>query len=86
MAVLSFSPEHEAGATIVKGGKIVAAINEERLTRVKNQDGFPEKSLKAVFEIAKMSPDEIEHVVIPEMSKLTDLLKNVIPLFPFTVF
>lgn len=86
MAVLSFSQEHEAGATIVKGGKIVAAINEERLTRVKNQDGFPEKSLKAVFEIAKMSPDEIEHVVIPEISKLTDLLKNVIPLFPFTLF
>ena len=40
MAVLSFSQEHEAGATIVENGKILAAINEERLTRVKNQDGF----------------------------------------------
>lgn len=86
MAVLSFSQEHEAGTTIVKDGKIIAAINEERLTRVKNQDGFPEKSLKTVFEIAKISPDDIEHVVIPEISKLKDLLKNVIPLYPFTVF
>lgn len=86
MAVLSFSQEHEAGATIVKDGKILAAINEERLTRVKNQDGFPEKSLKAVFEIANLKSDEIKHVIIPEMSKATDFFRNVIPLYPINLF
>jgi len=86
MAVLSFSQEHEAGATIVKDGKILAAINEERLTRVKNQDGFPEKSLEAVFRIANLKPDDIEHVIIPEISKATDFFKNVIPLYPINLF
>lgn len=86
MAVLSFSSEHEAGASIVKHGKIIAAVNEERYSRVKNQDGFPEKALKAVLEIAKISPGEIEQVIIPEISKLKDLLKNVLPLYPLNVF
>lgn len=86
MAVLSFSQEHEAGVSIVKNGKIIAAVNEERFTRVKNQDGFPEKSLKAVFEIANMTPADVKQVVIPEISKLTDLVKNVIPKYPINVF
>jgi len=52
MAVLSFSSEHEAGASIVKNGKILAAVNEERYSRVKNQDGFPDPSIDAVLKIA----------------------------------
>ncbi|MCI0515558.1 carbamoyltransferase [candidate division KSB1 bacterium] len=86
MTVLSFSQEHEAGATLIKDGKILAAINEERLTRVKNQDGFPEKSLKAVFEISGLKPEDVDQVIIPEISKLRDIFFRVIPLFPLTVF
>jgi len=85
MAVLSFSQEHEAGAAIIKNGKIVAAINEERLTRVKNQDGFPYLSIPAVLRLAGMTHNDIEHVVIPEISKLRDILTN-LPKFPLEVF
>ncbi|MBN2030691.1 carbamoyltransferase [bacterium] len=86
MAVLSFSQEHEAGVTIVQNGKIVAAINEERLTRVKNQAGFPEKSLLEALQIASMKSEDIDIVVIPEISKLKDFLFNVIPRYPLNVF
>ena len=86
MVVLSFSQEHEAGVTIVQDGKIMAAINEERLTRVKNQDGFPEKSLKEALKIAHLGAKDIDIVVIPEISKGRDILLNVIPRYPMNVF
>ena len=86
MAILSFSQEHEAGVTIVQNGKIVAAINEERLTRVKNQNGFPEKSIKEALEIVHMKSEDIDVVVIPEISKAKDILFNVIPRYPLNVF
>ncbi len=87
MVVLSFSQEHEAGVTIVRKGEIVAAINEERLTRVKNQDGFPEKSLNEALRIAQMEPEDIDIVVIPEISKFKDVLFNVISRsnFPYSL-
>jgi len=86
MAVLSFSNEHEAGASIVINGKIVAAINEERLTRVKNQGGFPEQSIKEVLRLAKLKPEEITEVIIPEISKVKDLFSNVIRQYPKNLF
>jgi len=86
MAVLSFSNEHEAGASIVINGKIVAAINEERLSRVKNQDGFPEKSLHEVLRLANLEPWDITEIIIPEISKVNDLFSNVIRQYPKSLF
>jgi len=86
MAVLSFSNEHEAGASIVINGKIVAAINEERLSRVKNQDGFPEKSLHEVLRLANLEPWDITEIIIPEISKVNDLFSYVIRQYPKSLF
>ncbi|MEE4311951.1 MAG: carbamoyltransferase C-terminal domain-containing protein [candidate division KSB1 bacterium] len=86
MAVLSFSSEHEAGATIVHDGKVLAAVNEERFSRVKNQDGFPHRSIESVLKIAGLSAADIEHVIIPEISKLEDFFKNVILKYPTSLF
>jgi len=86
MATLSFSNEHEAGAAIIKDGKIISAINEERLTRVKNQGGFPQKSIDEVLRLAKLKPGDIEYVIIPEISKWRDLFMNVLRHFPTNVF
>ena len=86
MAVLSYSNEHEAGAAIIKNGKIVSAINEERLSRVKNQDGFPEKAIQFVLDASETTPDQVEHVIIPEISKIKDIFSNVIVKYPLYVF
>src|SRR5688572_4755352 len=86
MATLSFSNEHEAGAAIIKDGKIISAINEERLTRVKNQGGFPQKSIDEVLRLAKLKPEDIEYVIIPEISKWRDLFVNVFRHYPANLF
>lgn len=86
MAILSYSNEHEAGAAVVKNGKILSAINEERLSRVKNQDGFPQKSIEYVLNASKIKPEDVEHVIVPEINKVADLFTNVIWKYPFFVF
>jgi len=86
MAVLSYSNEHEAGAAVVKDGKIITAINEERLSRVKNQDGFPHRSIDYVLQAANLKDEDIECVIIPEISKVRDLFTNVIWKYPANVF
>ncbi len=46
MIILGISEEGESGVSIVENGKLIYSINEERLTRIKLQRGFPEKSLE----------------------------------------
>jgi carbamoyltransferase len=85
MCILSFSQEHDAGAAIIENGKILAAINEERLTRVKSQDGFPFLSIQEVLRLSGKNSDDVKHIIIPEISKFVDVVKNVCR-FPFTAF
>jgi predicted NodU family carbamoyl transferase len=42
MNILGISLQHDAGAAIIGDGRIIAAINEERLNRQKLYWGWPE--------------------------------------------
>ncbi|MCG3155214.1 MAG: Decarbamoylnovobiocin carbamoyltransferase [bacterium] len=86
MAVLSITQGHDTGAVIVKDGRMLAAISEERLSRIKMDTQFPTRSMQAVMEIAGVPPEEIKHVVIPELRKGEDIFKNLFPKYPQSVF
>ena len=45
MNIVAVNDGHNASAVLMTGGRIVGALQEERLTRVKNQSGFPERAL-----------------------------------------
>lgn len=68
MKILGISCEHDAGASIVIDGKIIGAINEERFSRKKLYKGFPELSIKAVCEIANLSPRDIDLIAISTLN------------------
>ncbi|MFQ5636731.1 MAG: carbamoyltransferase [bacterium] len=85
MCILSFSQEHDAGAAIIENGRILAAINEERLTRVKGQAGFPYQSIAEVLRLSGKTPQDVMHVVVPEINKFVDVTKNLTK-YPFTAF
>jgi len=51
---------HDTGATLTRDGKILAAVNEERLSRVKKDGSFPFKSIDTVLNITKVGIDEID--------------------------
>lgn len=64
MKILGIQDSHDAGAAIVDEGKIVSAINEERLNRMKMCWGFPKRSIAKVLELTKLEPKDIDLVAI----------------------
>ena len=46
---IGISEEHEAGVALVENGQLIFAINEERLTRKKLQDGWPSLAIQQLL-------------------------------------
>ena len=46
MYILGISDSHESHACILKDGKLISCIAEERLNRVKGFVGYPKRLLK----------------------------------------
>jgi carbamoyltransferase len=55
---------HDSTACIVKDGKLVAAIEEERLNRDKHTQAFPLLAIKRCLDIAGLSYSDIDHIAI----------------------
>ena len=62
--VLGVSDSHDAGVALVRDGEILAAINEERLTRRKMFAGMPSRSLADVWSVAGIDPSEVTRVAV----------------------
>ncbi len=60
--ILGISFTSTAEAAIVKNGKVVCAIAEERLNRIKNWFGIPKLSVEWVLKEAGLSTDDIDFV------------------------
>ena len=54
---------HDSAAAVVVDGKLVAAAQEERFTRVKHTEVFPINAVKFCLEEAGLSIDELDAVV-----------------------
>jgi carbamoyltransferase len=53
---------HDAAAALVIDGHIVAAAQEERFTRKKHDDRFPENAVRYCLEEANLRPEDLDHV------------------------
>jgi len=62
MKILGIIGDVNAGAALIEDGKILAAINEERINRMKLSNGFPVESIREVLRITNTKPEEIERV------------------------
>jgi carbamoyltransferase len=62
--VLGIADNHDAGATLVVDGRVVAAVSEERLDRVKNSGAFPARAIDAVLRLGGVRPDEVECIAL----------------------
>ena len=54
---------HDSGSALIKEGEIVAAAQEERFSRIKNDSGFPAKAINYCLEEAQINMDEVSAVV-----------------------
>lgn len=57
---------HDSAAAIIKDGKIIAATQEERFTRVKHDLSFPHNSIKYCLKTVDKDLHEIDYVVFYE--------------------
>ena len=57
---------HDSAAAIIVDGKLVAASQEERFTRKKNDADFPEQALQFCLEEAGLKIEDIDYLVFYE--------------------
>jgi predicted NodU family carbamoyl transferase len=65
MYILGINAYHgDAAAALIKDGRIVAAVEEERFNRIKHCAGFPTESVKYCLRVAGIEIDAVDHVGI----------------------
>ena len=81
---------HDSAATIIIDGKIIAAAQEERFTRVKHDSGYPFNAVNFVLDYAKIKLSDIDSIIFYEKPflKFERLLETYVAFAPkgFTQF
>jgi len=57
---------HDSAACILKDGKLIAAAQEERFTRIKNDAAFPENAIRFCLEFCGITLTQVQHIVFYE--------------------
>lgn len=84
MIVLGISDSITSGAAIIAGGRVLTAVNEERLLRKKMAMGFPAYSIDEVIKVSNLKINDIDHVAVatnnlfwrPEAVKFEDYFRK----------
>jgi carbamoyltransferase len=76
---------HDSAAALVVDGRIVAAAQEERFTRIKHDHGFPAKAIEYCLREGGLDPSSLDHVVFYEkpLLKFERLLETYLATAPF---
>jgi carbamoyltransferase len=80
MNILGIWDGHDAGAALLVEGALVAAVNEERLTRRKLEIGFPTRSIETCLSMASLRPGQIDAVA----ASTSDVAKTLGRFAPWT--
>jgi len=88
MYILGLNAFHgDSSAAIFKDGKLIAAIEEERLRRIKHWAGFPSEAIKFCLDECNITIAEVDHITISKnpkinfLKKLIFILKNQTSIF-----
>jgi len=66
MIILGINAYHaNASAAIIVDGRLVAAVEEERLNRVKYAAGLPVKAIQYCLDAAGVKLSEVDHIAVP---------------------
>jgi len=75
---------HDSAAALVVDGRIVAAAQEERFTRVKHDHRFPTHAIRACLDRAGLEPEELDYVAFYDkpLTKFDRLLETYLSFAP----
>ena len=76
---------HDSAATLLVDGEIIAAVQEERFTRIKHDDAFPVEAIKFILKKSDLNLNDIDHIVFYEKPflKFERLLETYLSFAPF---
>ena len=57
---------HDSAAAYIKDGEIICAVQEERFTRAKHDNSFPQNSINYILKSNKLSLNDIDYFVFYE--------------------
>jgi len=75
---------HDAAATLLKDGRVIAAAEEERFSRIKHDFDFPQNAINFCLDYAGISSKELDYVVFYEKTfdKFERILMTSFQTFP----
>ena len=76
MLVLGINDGHNSGAALIEDGRVAAAISEERLKNIKNYSGVPGLTIKKVFDISGLLPQDVDVIAIVSLNRTYAPLKE----------
>ena len=53
---------HDSGVALIKDEEIIAAVQEERFTRIKQDEDFPKNAVKYCLQEAGITMDEVDYI------------------------
>jgi carbamoyltransferase len=65
--ILGITDGQTSGAAVIEDGRILAAVNEERIARIKLARGFPWQSILDVLALSGTSPQQIDAVAVAQV-------------------
>ena len=57
---------HDSAATILIDGKIIAAAQEERFTRIKHDSNYPFNAVEFVLKYSNLKLNDVDHIIFYE--------------------
>ena len=64
MIILGIHDGHNASASLIKDGKLICALGEERLSRGKHHYGYPKRAIQTVMETGGITSKDIDHIAM----------------------
>lgn len=71
MLVLGIHDGHDAGACLLRDGKLLLHSSEERRRNSKNWAGVPERSLQVLFQRTGVSPKDVDLIALASLLRTT---------------
>jgi carbamoyltransferase len=75
---------HDSAAALVLDGRIVAAAQEERFTRIKHDPAFPTQAIRYCLHEGKLSPEDLDYIAFYDkpLTKFERLLETYLAYAP----
>lgn len=75
---------HDSAACLIQDGKLVAAVQEERFTRIKQDASFPKNSISYCLQVGNLKPRDIDFIAFYEkpLLKLERILETYLSFAP----